>query len=137
MTTYRDFPSPSPPQVLQPYTHIDLLAPMPGVYLGYPRTLFYHDVMRYKDSEGRDTCHVYVFTDLLLIAKACKKGGESKLDVIVPVSTPHTHACTHARTHTHTHTHIHTHTHAHTHAHIPSCMCCAFLCSPVELIVWL
>ena len=72
--------------MLQPYTHVDLLAPIPGVHMGYPRTLFYHDTMRFKGSEGKDTCRVFVFTDLLLVAKAMKRGGDSKLDVIIPVS---------------------------------------------------
>ena len=94
-------PHPLPTQVLQPYTHIDLLAPIPGVYMGYPRTLFHHDTMRFKGSEGKDTCHVFVFTDVLLIAKALKRGGDSKLDVIVPVS-----AHAHTQTHTHTHTRV-------------------------------
>ena len=88
VSSHGGFPSPpSPPcQVLQPYTHVDLLAPIPGVHMGYPRTLFYHDTMRFKGSEGKDTCRVFVFTDLLLVAKAMKRGGDSKLDVIIPVS---------------------------------------------------
>jgi hypothetical protein len=72
-------------KILTPYTVVDLLAPMPGADLRYSRMLLHHDVMKCKDSDGKErVCVVFIFTDLVLIARRFKKYHEHKLDVIKP-----------------------------------------------------
>ena len=64
-----------PPQLMQPYTHLDLLTPMPDVEMDQPRVLMLEGNLKFRDTSSKMVAHVFLFTDLLLITRA-KKGGE-------------------------------------------------------------
>ena len=60
---------------MQPYTHLDLLTPMPDVEMDQPRVLMLEGNLKFRDTSSKMVAHVFLFTDLLLITRA-KKGGE-------------------------------------------------------------
>ena len=61
--------------MMQPYTHLDLLAPMPDVEIDKPRVLMLEGSLKYRDHASKMVAHVFLFTDMLLITKP-RKGGE-------------------------------------------------------------
>ena len=72
-----------PQQLMQPYTHLDLLTPMPEVEIDQPRVLVLEGNLKFRDHSAKMVAHIFLFTDLLLITRA-KRGGD-KFNIERPV----------------------------------------------------
>ena len=69
---------------MQPYTHLDLLAPMPDVEIDKPRVLMLEGSLKFRDHSSKMVAHIFLFTDMLLITKP-RRGGD-KYSIARPVS---------------------------------------------------
>ncbi|CAI8017381.1 Pleckstrin homology domain-containing family G member 5 [Geodia barretti] len=69
-------------ELMQPYTHLDLLTPMPDVEMDQPRVLMLEGNLKFRDTSSKMVAHVFLFTDLLLITRP-KKGGE-RFNIVRP-----------------------------------------------------
>jgi pleckstrin domain-containing family G protein 5 len=70
--------------LIQPHTHLDLMAPMPDVDITKPRILILEGKLKFRDSKDKVVAHVFLFSDMLLITKTIGKHHENYTIIRAP-----------------------------------------------------